>query len=340
MHLRARTKVPAVVAGSVALVALLAGCAGQASASTPSSGSAGASAPVAGTFAQDSKTLVVSSLPSESGSDPNAALDAYLGKKTGMTIKYVPTTDYSSLIAAGVAGQLDVAVFSGATYVTAKHKGAKLDVVSAEISSPGLKVPGYYSDPIVPTKDASKVTTVSQFKGKKVCFVDPTSTSGYFYPMLAMKAAGIDITPTGSDASGNPMFKDFTAYFAGTHPKSVQAVANGQCDVGFAEDAESEAKGSGVSVVKDAATAGDGKGRQLVPGSPIVISDTLPAALKTKLSSILSTVSPKTITAAGVTTPIDPTFFGILPETASFYDPITSGCAQPDIKKAAASVCG
>lgn len=338
MQLSIHSKVLSAVGVGVATAALLAGCSSSSAAAgtTASATAAGG----AGTFASDSHTLVVSSLPSDDGSDPNAALDAYLGKKTGMTIKYVPTTSYSSLIAAGVAGQLDVAVFSGATYVTAMNKGAKLDVVSAEISSPGLTVPGYYSDPIVPKAKAGQYTTVSQFTGKKICFVDPTSTSGYFYPLLALKAAGIDVTPTGTDANGDPTFKDFTAYFAGSHPKSVQAVASGQCDVGFAEDAESEATGSGVSVVKDAAKVGDGKGRQLVPGSPIVISDTLPAAMKQKLTKILGTVNASTIKAAGVTTPIDSGFYGILPETKSFYEPIYKGCANAVIKKAAAAVCG
>lgn len=339
MHVRPHTKVLTAIGASVALAGLLSGCSGSATATGSSVGDS-SSAAGAGTFAQDSNTLVVSSLPSENGTDPNAALDAYVGKKTGLTIKYVPTTSYSSLIAAGVAGQLDVAVFSGATYVTAKNKGAKLDVVSAEISSPGLTVPGYYSNPIVPNADASKYTTVKQFKGKKICFVDPTSTSGFFYPLLALQAAGIDVKPTGQDASGNPTFSDFTAYFAGTHPKSVQAVASGQCDVGFAEDTESEATGSGVTVVKDAAKAGDGKGRQLVPGSPIVISDTLPAPLKKKLTGLLSTVTAKTIKDAGVTTPVDPSFFGILPEKASFYQPLYTGCKDPSIAKAAAAVCG
>ena len=332
MHFRT-TKTLAVAAASAALVALLAGCSSS-PASTSSNGSDDK-----GTFAQDSKTLVVSSLPSEDGTDPNAALDAYLGKKTGLTIKYVPTTDYSSLIAASIAGQLDVAVFSGATYVTAVNKGAKLDVVSAEISTKGLTEPGYYSNAIVANKNVSQYQTVSQFKGKKICFVDPTSTSGFFYPLLALKAAGINVTPSGTDAAGDPQFKDFTAYFAGSHPKSVQAVASGQCDVGFAEDKESEAAGSGVTVVKDAAAAGDGKGHQLVPGSPIVISDTLPASLKKKLTSVLSTVTADDITGAGVTESVDD-FYGILPETKDFYQPIYDGCADAGIKQAAAAVCG
>ncbi|MFC4244252.1 phosphate/phosphite/phosphonate ABC transporter substrate-binding protein [Gryllotalpicola reticulitermitis] len=333
MPFRIRTKVALAAASSIALVALLAGCSTSSASSTKATSEPGK-------FALNSKTLVVSSLPSDNGSDPNASLDKYLGKETGLTIKYVPTTSYSALIAAGVANQLDVAVFSGATYVTALNKGAKLDVVSAEITSPGLTVPGYYSDPIVANKNASKYQTVSQFKGKKICFVDPTSTSGYFYPLLALKAAGIDITPTGTDASGNPTFKDFTAYFAGTHPKSVEAVANGQCDVGFAEDAESEAKGSGVTVVKDAAKVGDGLGRQLVPGSPVVINDQLPASLKTKLTKILGTVSPTTLKNAGFPPPASEDFYGILPETKSFYDPIYKGCADPTIAKAASAVCG
>jgi len=325
--------------GAAALVALasiaLAGCSSSASASGSSSSSAGSSSD--GTFAKDSGTLVFAATPDQAGSDSNnKPLEDYIAQQTGLKVEYFPTSDYTALIAAMVAGKADITTSGGLQYVMATNKGADYDPVAAMLNSPGVTEAGYYSEAIV--NPGSGVTDVAGFKGKKVCFVDPTSTSGYFYPLLAMKAAGIDITPTGTDASGNPTFKDFTAYFAGTHPKSVQAVASGQCDVGFAEDTESEAKGSGVTVVKDAAKVGDGLGRQLVPGSPIVISDTLPASLKKKLTKILGTVSTTTLKNAGFTPDAD--FYGILPETKAFYDPIYKGCADATIAKAAAAVCG
>jgi phosphonate transport system substrate-binding protein len=333
MHFRIRTKVVAAAAASLALASLLAGC-------STSSDSATTASSDKGTFAQDSNTLVFSSLPSEDGSDPNLPLEQYIQKKTGLKTKYLPTTSYTSLIAAVLAGKVDVAAgWGAASYTTAVAKGAKIDMIAAQFSEAGQTTPGYYSGAIVATKNASKYQTVSQFKGKKICFVDPTSTSGFFFPLLALKAAGIDVTPTGTDASGNPTFKDFTAYFAGSHPKSVQAVASGQCDVGFADDQAYAVKDSGVVTIKDAKTAGDGLGVQLVPGAPITISTTLPKSMQTKLTKLLANLTVDQVKAAGISVPASTGFLGEKAEGPSFYKQLTEGCKDPNIAKAAAAVC-
>ena len=336
MHFRIRTKTLAVAAAGAALVALLAGCSTSADSATSSSSSSDE-----GTFAQDSNTLVFSSLPSEDGSDPNASMEQYIAKETGLKTKYLPTTSYTSLIAAVLAGKVDIAAgWGAASYTTAVAKGAKIDMIAAQYSEAGQTTPGYYSGAIVATKNASKYQTVSQFKGKKICFVDPTSTSGFFFPLLALKAAGINVTPTGTDASGNPTFKDFTAYFAGSHPKSVQAVASGQCDVGFADDQAYGVANSGVVTIKDAKTAGDGLGVQLVPGAPITISTTLPKSMQTKLTKLLANLTPDQVKAAGIDVPASEDFLGQKAENSSFYKQIADGCKDPSISKAASAVCG
>ena len=74
-------------------------------------------------------------------------------------------------------------------------------------------------------------------KGKKVCFVDPSSTSGYLFPSYNLLEAGIDPE------------KDITPVFAGKHDVSVQKVGEGvECDAGFAEDSEVE-KSDAVEVI-------------------------------------------------------------------------------------------
>ncbi len=297
-----------------------------AASSAPAASSSGSpsAASTGGTFAQDSSTLIFGAVPDKAGSDSNwKPLEEYIAKKTGLTVVYKPTTDYSALIAASVAGQVDIGAFSGLTYVQATNQGAKIDVASAVISSPGLTTPGYYSDPIVPK--GSSITSVKGFKGKKVCFVDPASTSGFLFPLLALKTAGINVTPSGKDASGNPTFADFTAFFAGAHDKSVQAVGAKQCEAGFAEDTEAEdtpALSDKVTVVKD--------GRQLVPGGPLVYADALPSDLKTKLHNILSGASLDAITAAGITVTagFKSGYYGVAPETKAFYQKIYNICTD------------
>lgn len=100
----------------------------------------------------------------------------YIAKETGKKVQYKESSDYTALIQAAIAGQVDIASFSGFTYVTAKNSGAKITPFASIVTKEGQE-PGYYSEAIIPKN--SDITSVEGFKGKKVCFVDPSSTSGY-----------------------------------------------------------------------------------------------------------------------------------------------------------------
>ncbi len=317
--MRSRTQAMGLAAAGVALVAMLAGCSTTA---TPGDTSSSAAPEETGTFAQDSSTLVFATVPDQAGTDASwKPLEDYIGKETGLKVVFKPTTDYSALIAAAVSGQVDVASFSGLTYVQAVNKGAKLDVVSSVIASAGLTDPGYYSEALT-GPNATDVTTVAGFKGKTVCFVDPNSTSGYLFPLLALQKAGLNITPSGKDASGNPTFSDFTAYFAGAHDKSVSAIASGQCDVGFAEDSEAEDASINLGKTKTI-------DKQIVPGGPLVYSDALPQSVKDKLKTVLGSVTLDKITADGITVTdsFKKAFYGVVPETDAYYQGIHDICS-------------
>ena len=312
--MRLRTKTVAALAAGVVALTTLAACA-----STPSASDAGSAAPASdtGSFAVDKNTLVFATVPDKAGSDSAwQPLEQYIEKKTGLHVEFKPTTDYAALIAAGIAGQVDVGAFSGATYTLAEKKGAKFDLVSAVGVEAGASEPGYYSEAIVPK--SSGISKVSDFKGKTICFVSPESTSGFFFPLQTLKKAGISVQSTGNDANGNPQFKDFTAYFAGAHDKSVAAVESGQCQVGFAEDAEADAAAD-LKVVD----------KELVPGGPLVISSTLPKAVKDKLVAALKDVTLDDITSSGaeVSDAFSANFQFAKEVKPDFYDQIKDICA-------------
>ncbi len=145
-----------------------------------------------------------------------------------------PTSDYTALVAALVAGKADVGVMGGLQYVMATNKGAEIEPVAAGLTSPDAEDAGYFSEAIVAAD--SPIASLADAKGKSVCFVDPNSTSGFLFGLNALSKAGLDVTSTGQDANGRPTFDDFTPFFAGSHDKSAQAVASKQCDLGFAED--------------------------------------------------------------------------------------------------------
>jgi phosphonate transport system substrate-binding protein len=324
MHLNRLKAVAGAAAVALIAVAGLTGC------SSSDDAASGSSSGGSGKWASTSGTLVFATVPDKAGSDSNwKPLEDYIAKQTGYKVQFYPTSDYTALIAAAVAGKVDVASFSGLTYVQAENKGAKLTVASAVIASKGLTDPGYYSEAIVPA--GSPITSVADFKGKHLCFVDPSSTSGFLFPLLALSKAGISVTSSGADASGAPSFADFKATFAGSHDKSVQAVAAKQCEAGFAEDAEAEvAAGKGQVKVL---------GKQYVPGGPLVYSSTLPQDVQTKLKAALSSITLDQISGAGITVTDGFTsgFQGAKTEDDSYYQSIRDICKQVTAAKCAPS---
>jgi phosphonate transport system substrate-binding protein len=292
--------------GAAALLSI-----GLAACSSASAGDSGSAA--AGTFAVDDQTLVFGVVPDSVDTQTNyQPLMDYIAQETGKQVEYHESTDYAALIEAAVAGKIDVASFSGFTYVTALNNGAEITPISSIITDKGQE-PGYYSEAIVP-KDSS-ITKIEEFAGKKVCFVDPSSTSGYLFPSYNLLEAGIDPE------------KDITPVFAGKHDVSVTKTAEGvECEAGFAEDSEVE-KNDGVKVID----------RTMVPGAPIVESDSLPADVKEKLEQALSEVTIDQIIDSGVKSAdsdaFRATFYGTSPVDDAYYDTIRDICKKTDAKQ-------
>ncbi|MEU4015023.1 phosphate/phosphite/phosphonate ABC transporter substrate-binding protein [Microbacterium sp. NPDC028030] len=295
----------------VALLALgLAACAGTAEATgTPGTDESSA----AGGFAVDENTLVFGVVPDSVDTETNyQPLMDYIAEITGKTVEYHESTDYAALIEAAVAGKVDVASFSGFTYVTATNNGAKLTPISSIVTDEGQE-PGYYSQAIVPA--GSDIKSIDDFKGKKVCFVDPSSTSGYLFPSYNLLEAGIDPKT------------DITPVFAGKHDVSVTKVGEGvECEAGFAEDSEVE-KSDKVKVIDET----------MVPGAPLVYSSTLPDDVSQKLIDGLSEITIDDIIAAGIdgadTDAFRSVFYATKPVDDAYYDLIRDICKETEAEQ-------
>lgn len=295
----------------VALLALgLAACSGSADAAgTPGADESSS----ASGFAVDENTLVFGVVPDSVDTETNyQPLMDYIAEITGRTVEYHESTDYAALIEAAVAGKVDVASLSGFTYVTATNNGAKLTPISSIVTEEGQE-PGYYSQAIVPA--GSDITSSEDFKGKKVCFVDPSSTSGYLFPSYNLLKAGIDPKT------------DITPVFAGKHDVSVTKVGEGvECEAGFAEDSEVE-KSDKVKVIDET----------MVPGAPLVYSSTLPDDVSKKLIDGLSEITIDDIIAAGVdgadTDAFRSVFYATKPVDDAYYDLIRDICKETEAEQ-------
>ncbi|MFI5909557.1 phosphate/phosphite/phosphonate ABC transporter substrate-binding protein [Dactylosporangium sp. NPDC051541] len=297
-----------VVLGAAAALMLLAGTAACGSDDDKTSADAGSSAAAPGKFAKDPGTLVFGVVPDTASTQQNyQPLQDYIAKVSGLKVEYRESSDYAALIEAAVSGKVDIASFSGFTYVTARNNGAKITPFASIITKAGQE-PGYYSEAIAPANSA--ISKIEDFKGKKVCFVSQTSTSGYLYPSYNLLKAGIDPT------------KDVTPVFAGKHDASALKVSQGsECEAGFAEDVAVEAQ-KGLKVIN----------KTFVIGAPMTVADALPADLKDKLVKGLQNVTIDQIKAAGIagadSDNFKKTFYALAPVDDAKYDIIRDLCKQ------------
>jgi phosphonate transport system substrate-binding protein len=301
MNLRAKNATVA-LAGAALLALGLSACSGNAGAATEETTAA------ASGYAVDENTIVFGVVPDSADTETNyKPLMDYIAQETGKTVEYHESTDYAALIEAAIAGKIDAASFSGFTYVTATNNGAEITPISSIVTGEGQE-PGYFSQAIVPT--GSDITSLADFKGKKVCFVDPSSTSGYLFPSYNLLQENIDPEA------------DVTPVFAGKHDVSVQKVGEGvECEAGFAEDSEVEASDK-VEVVAET----------MVPGAPIVYSNTLPEDVQQQLIDILAEVTIDDIIAAGIDSAdsegFRSVFFETKPVDDEYYDTVRDICEE------------
>ena len=178
------------------------------------------------------ETLTLAAVPAENSADLKASYDPLiklLEKETGSKIEFVQASDYAGVVEGMIADNVDLAFFGPFAYVVAGINGAKLTPVGAVVGEKGEE-PGYQSYGMAKADNAT-INGLADFKGKKVCFVDPGSTSGFLYPTAGLIEEGVIKSGSEADISGA-----MTPIYAGAHDASVLGVKSGDCDAGFAQD--------------------------------------------------------------------------------------------------------
>jgi phosphonate transport system substrate-binding protein len=259
----------------VALIALCAALAAAAcgSSSSPTAGGSGSSGNkvhpgwpttlVFGSVGEDDATSLLQSL---------APLQDVLQAKLGIHLTVVTGTSYASMIEAQAAGKAQLIEYGPFSYWIALNQGLKIQNVGVVISAPNTNG-AYYSVGVVNPKLNPKITTIKDFAGKKTCFSDPASTSGYLYPSYGLLSAGI-----------NPS-TGITPVFAGSDTTAPLDVAKGSCQVGFSNNldlplifTQNHIPQSDIKIVWTSVS---------IPGSPVAVSDSVPASLRSALENVL-----------------------------------------------------
>lgn len=178
------------------------------------------------------ETLTLAAVPAENSTDLKASYQPViklLEKETGSKVEFVQASDYAGVVEGIIADNVDLAFFGPFAYVVAGINGAKLSPLGAVIKDKGGQ-PGYRSYGLAKS-DNKSVNGLKDFAGKRVCFVDPSSTSGFLYPSAGLIEQGVMKSGSEDDISAA-----MQPVFAGSHDASALSIVHGDCDAGFAFD--------------------------------------------------------------------------------------------------------
>jgi phosphonate transport system substrate-binding protein len=228
----------------------------------------------------------------------------YINKETGLFVEGDVPTSYVAVVEAMCANKVDVAWVSPLAYLLARQKcGADMQLTS--INSQGKTT--YHG--IIIARTASDIKDLSELKGKRFAWVDPTSTSGYLYPRALLAQKGI-----------NPDKDLGQQVAAGSHDKVVIAVMNNQVDAGAIYDDARTVKGVVDQFPKVAEETRIVGQTDEIPNDGVAFRKGLPADVTKKVKDALiklsSTDDGKKVFKDAIGTN------GVAPTTDDAYDPV------------------
>jgi phosphonate transport system substrate-binding protein len=192
--------------------------------------------------------------------------------KLDVKMNVVVGTSYSAMIEAQQAGKAQLVEYGPFSYYIAVNHGLKIQNVGLPITAPNTDG-GYYSEAVVNPQKNPGINSLTDAAGKKVCFSDPASTSGYLYPSYGL------LTDKISPTTG------VTPVFAGSDSTTAIDAAQGSCQIGFTNSislplvyTQNHVSKSSLKVIWTS---------QEIPASPVAASDSLPASFRTALENVL-----------------------------------------------------
>ena len=235
--------------------------------------------------------IVLAFAPSTSSTQLTTGGQAFadaLGKATGLSFKVSVPTSYAAQIEAMGSGNAQVGFLAPAAFIVAHAKGyADVAMVSLRngadhyafqyIANAAGGFKSYY-DPATGKDTADAATALAQFAGKKPCWTDPISASGYLVPAGFLAANNIK-TLAGAWVQGHP-----------TVVKSVYLSPKGEiCNFGatFVPMANISDAKSGAFMDYATKVVTIWVSDPLIPNDTVAFGQSLPADMRQKISDAI-----------------------------------------------------
>jgi len=143
------------------------------------------------------------------------SLTRYLTRALGRRVQFV-NLSHEQAARKLDSGSLQIAVFSPYMYVLNRVRYRHFKLLVSHLSDGNLTYQGF-----LVVRSDSKITSLSDAKGARICFVSLQSTSGYLFPLALLRQHGID-----------PQ-RDFKMIrFSGTHEGVIADLQEHRCDIG------------------------------------------------------------------------------------------------------------
>ena len=138
----------------------------------------------------------------------------YLTERLGVKVEAFTASNYIGVVEGLGSGSVDFGIIPPFSSLLAQKQSNAKPILTSKGKT---GKPGYTAELYV-RKD-SGIKSLQDVKGKKVAFVDPSSSSGYIYPGAMLVNAGLNLD------------KDISYQFSGGHDKSLQLLLNKDVDV-------------------------------------------------------------------------------------------------------------
>jgi phosphonate transport system substrate-binding protein len=220
----------------------------------------------------------------------------YLSKELGVPVKLRIVSDYAGVIEGQRSGQIQLAMYSPGSYVTAYSTGVKTTPFAVDVNQDGTK--SYYS--VFYVKKDSPYQKIEDLKGKNVALVDPNSASGNAVPRFSLDKMGIE-----------PEAFFGKVIYAGSHENAVIALQQGVVDAAANWWSNDEVSNLKFMERKGLANASDFRivfKSDPIMNAPMAYLTSLPEDLKAQIRDAV---------------------FGLPQKDKALFDKIYNGKAQP-----------